>query len=558
MENQEIQSTAMRNVYFGLRPHQYAAFEACKSKKYGIVSDTCGSGKTYVECELICDALLSGKKIIVLAAHRLDLIDQHLRNLKEYMEDWHSELLSDKKHVQFEVSSASRKKDFDMQNFTNRQDIQNMIVGCLADNKQIVITLCYQSLANLYAAFEGSDKKIDLMICDEGHIGMSAVRGKNEAQQLCEKSNIKIEKYDMIHLCDSFIVFSATPFKKTMVKTIDGIRMDVIHDYSYAEANRDGIVLPFTANFYVAKDFNEKSQLGMIKQAYLDLKQKFTKTSAKLLVCGVGLENNQLHFNSLVKQYKNEIEEGRLAICKIGSESCTEDLEKIPSCEFVDRNVLARCKELGLEESKLNYKDDRINKKLCMQAMSDWIDAKKDPNNIRHDIIIIHCQMLGVGVDVPNINGVCVLGNKESADLYQSIMRPCRIAYFDRDVPVSERKEDHFEAYFHADSHDMKPIEQFCDKLAELGGISLLESLTLNSTKYGSTQDPTPSTSAQHILDKTIKSLKVQEACDKIVFNVESVQEGLKQFTELSSKYPEESSYIERQFAKFIHKPLVA
>lgn len=557
MENQKIQSTTMQNIYFGLRPHQYAAFEACKTKKYGIISDTCGSGKTNVECELICDALLTGKKLIVLAAHRLDLIDQHLTNLTKYMQDWHPELLAVKRYVQFEVSSANR-KDHGMQNYTNRQDIQNMVIGCLADNKQMVITLCYQSLANLYAAFEGSDKRIDLMICDEGHIGMSAEHGKNEAQQLCEKSNIKIEKYDMIHLCDSFIVFSATPFKKTMVKLVDGIKMDVIHDYSYAEANRDGIVLPFTANFYVAKDFNEKSQLGMIKQAYTDLKQKFNKTSAKLLVCGVGLENNQLHFNTLVKQYKTEIEEGNLAICKIGSESCTKDLEKIPSCEFVNKDVLARCQELGLKEFKLNYKDDRINKKMCMEATSDWIDTKLNPNNIKHNIIIIHCQMLGVGVDVPNINGVCVLGNKESADLYQSIMRPCRIAYFDRDVPVSQRLEDHFEAYFHADTHDMKPIEQFCDKLAELGGISLLESLTLNTPTYGSKQDSAPSTFAQSILDKTVKSLKVQEACDKIVFNVEDIQEGLKQFTELSLKYPEEASYIEQQLAKFIHKPLVA
>jgi len=557
MENQEIQSTAMQNVYFGLRPHQYSAFEACKTKKYGIISDTCGSGKTSVECELICDALLAGKKIIVLAAHRLDLLDQHLGNLRKYMQDWHPELLANDRYVQFEVSSANR-KEYGMQNFTSRQDIQNTVIGNLAQNKPMIITLCYQSIANLYAAFEGSSYKIDLMICDEGHIGMSAERGRNEAQQLCEKSNTKIEKYDMIHLCDSFLVFSATPFKKTMVKTKDGIKMEVIHDYSYAEANRDGIVLPFTANFYVAKDFNEKSQLDMIDKAYVDLKQKFNKTSAKLLVCGVGLENNQLHFNTLVKKYENEIREGNLAICKIGSESCTKDLEKIPSCEFVDKDILVSNEARGLEEYKLNFKNDNVNKKLCMKAMSDWIDTEKDPNNIKHNIIIIHCQMLGVGVDVPNINGVCVLGNKESADLYQSIMRPCRIAYFDRDVPVNERLEDHFEAYFHADSHDLQPIEQFCSKLAELGGISLLESLTLNSMSYGSTRDPDRTTAAQSILDKTIKTLKVQKACDAIVFDVEDIQKGLNQFTELIHKYPEEASYIEQQLAKFIHKPLVA
>lgn len=65
----------MNNVYFGLRQMQKHTFDACIENKFGIISDTCGSGKSNIEFELICDAILDNKKFIVLAAHRLDLID---------------------------------------------------------------------------------------------------------------------------------------------------------------------------------------------------------------------------------------------------------------------------------------------------------------------------------------------------------------------------------------------------------------------------------------------------------------------------------------------------
>lgn len=553
MENQEIQ-IANKNVYSGLRPHQYSAFKAAKAHRYGIISDTCGSGKTRVECELICDALLANKKIIVLAAHRLDLINQHLKNLDEYVQDYHSTLLDTKNKdwFMFEVSSANR-KEHQMQNYTNRQDIQNTLKGYLDQNKQVVITLCYQSLANLYAAIEGTDIRIDLMICDEGHIGMSAKMGKNEAQQLCEKSNVKIVKYDMVKFCDSFLIFTATPFKETMVKVVDGKKIEVIHDYSYAEANRDGIVLPFTANFYSARDFNEKTQLGMIKEAFSDLKEKFSKTSAKLLVCGTGLESNQLNFNTLIKQYKKEIESGTLAIAKIGSETTTVDEEIIPSCEWVDTEQLIHVDQYGLDTYKLNFKNDYINKNMVFDRMNAWM-KDVDRNGKYRDIIIIHCQMLGVGVDLPDVNGVCILGNKESADLYQSIMRGCRIAHVDRERPINQRLEDHFEVYFHTDSHDLEPIKKFVNKLVDLGGLSMLEALTLNTPTYGHKPEPGKSSAGQTYLTKTIDSLKVYKACDKIVFDCTDFQDGIKQFEKLYEQYPDERPYIEEQYSKFFHK----
>ena len=162
--------------------------------------------------------------------------------------------------------------------------------------------------------------------------------------------------------------------------------------------------------------------------------------------------------------------------------------------------------------------------------------------------------MLGVGVDLPDVNGVCILGNKESADLYQSIMRGCRIAHVDRERPINQRLEDHFEVYFHTDSHDLEPIKKFVNKLVDLGGLSMLEALTLNTPTYGHKPEPGKSSAGQTYLTKTIDSLKVYKACDKIVFDCTDFQDGIKQFEKLYEQYPDERPYIEEQYSKFFHK----
>ena len=545
--------SATSNLYYGLRPHQYSAFQSAIEHPYGIVTDTCGSGKSYVEFELICNALSTGKKIIVLAAHRLDLISQHISELNEYMRTWHPKLWDT--YDMFEISSANR-SNFKIESITNRGDIQRALHGYLHEGRPVVITLCYQSLANLYAALEGTSIRIDLMVCDEGHFGMSAEHGRNEAQQLCENRDVRITKYDMIKFCDSFLVFTATPFKQTMVTVHDGIRMDIIHSYSYAEAVKDGIVLPFKAKFYRAsRNYSVRSQLGATDSAYNDLKNEFPSTSAKLLVCGTSLEYNQLLFNSLVKKYKKQILEGTLAICKVGSSSIDENMDRIPSCEFVDGARLRDANSNGEVEYRLDRKDDRKNKSKCLQAMHDWIGQKDENGNpVHRDLIVIHCQMLGVGVDIPNLNGVCILGNKESADLYQSIMRPCRVAKFDRCKPVEDRLEDHFVVYVHVDEHDASPIEQFVNRLKDIGGISLLESLTLCSALHGSKQKPIDTSAAQAYLTRIIKLSKVEQSCDAIVFDCAEYEVGLAKLNDLYKKYPEERDYIKSQYTKFNSK----
>lgn len=39
----------MTNAYYGLRSKQKETFDTCVKEKFGIIFDTCGSGKSHVE-----------------------------------------------------------------------------------------------------------------------------------------------------------------------------------------------------------------------------------------------------------------------------------------------------------------------------------------------------------------------------------------------------------------------------------------------------------------------------------------------------------------------------
>ena len=534
------------NVYFGLRKKQKETYDVCVDKKYGVISDTCGSGKSNIEFELICNQILNNQdkpSFIVLAAHRLDLIDQHINNFNNYISTYHPDLVN--KYSSFEISSADRSKH-NIQNSTNKQDIQRMILGA---NCPILITCCYYSIERLWSAFYGSRYKVDLMICDEGHFGMSG--------DTKDKADKCISEYDCISFCNSFLVFTATPFKETMIKTVDEIKIELIHDYSYAEAVMDNVVLPFNANFYVSekddKDYSDGSAAGMIATAYENLKEVFKDTSAKLLVCGTGLEKNQLYFKSLIEKYRPEIESGKLAIAKIGSETLTDEEKIIPSSEMVwSENIRPSDNMIPY---KIDFQNERDNKSFVMQNMDLWLN-NKSPDGSYRNLIIIHCQMLGVGVDIPNINGVCLLGNKDGANLYQSIMRPCRIAYFDRDKSPEDRLEKHFEVYFHVPNDVKDAIHDFIVKIKEIGGISLLDAMTLNNVTGTKGLDAELTASAKEMYNKIVEFQKLEEECN-IIFDIEEFETGMKEVEKLTKKYPEHTEYLNTTFSKLVRSKLI-
>lgn len=532
----------LKNVYFGLRSKQKETFDACLKEKYGIIKDTCGTGKSRIEFELIANAITKNEKIIVFAAHRLDLIKQHEDNFTKYIEEFHNDLINGYRII--EISSAKRNN---ISSYSKIPDIRNTIDGII---KPTIFFVCYASLNHFYSAIKNR-KDIDLMICDEAHYGMSNVN----------ENDTNIDKYDFIQLSKSFLCFTATPYDETMTSD----KMKVIHDFTYSEAVNDNLILPMHVEFYRANDgsYDANTRFGMITEAYNNLKENFKDTAAKLLVCGTGLEENQIIFNSLIKDsnIKNEILNGSLAIVKVGSTSYNSKDEEIPSCEFID---YTNCENYIPGNGKLNQDNDTENKLKVIDKIHEWTE---NVGNIHHNIIIIHCQMLGVGIDLPNLNGICILGNKETSDLYQSIMRGCRIANFDRNKIISERIEKYFKVYIHCYDDVIKELKEFIEKLFTIGGIDLLKAIIFSNELTSSIfNNQQISTMAKILLDKIIKEKEVTLQYEFEYKNSKNelakiINEYLKNpsfeyfitkihdsCNELLKKYPEESQYINEQY----------
>mgnify|MGYP004451645025 FL=1 len=89
----------------------------------------------------------------------------------------------------------------------------------------------------------------------------------------------------------------------------------------------------------------------------------------------------------------------------------------------------------------------------------------------RKNFIIVHCQMLGVGTDLPCLNCVTILGNKNKSDLFQTIMRGCRVDYNN-----PEKKRYHVFVYV---PDEVKAyMQEFVNTLDELGGPKLIEAFS--------------------------------------------------------------------------------
>lgn len=225
-----------------LRPHQLSCVDACKEHDFGTITDTCGAGKSYSECELIYDAFnTAGDKscIVCYGAHRLDLIDQQFHSLCKYFEGRMN--LNDV--VILEVSSAARN---DRDNTTNADNIMKAIESARKNNHKLLIYFCYASADKLYKALCKSimntdssiDHKADMIICDEAHFGKMSINESTETFNTHMFHDYTRRMY----------FFTATPTNLTL--QYNGVTtMPIIHEYNYGQALQDNIVLPFTIHW---------------------------------------------------------------------------------------------------------------------------------------------------------------------------------------------------------------------------------------------------------------------------------------------------------------------
>lgn len=88
-------------------------------------------------------------------------------------------------------------------------------------------------------------------------------------------------------------------------------------------------------------------------------------------------------------------------------------------------------------------------------------------SDMQENYVIFHVQMLGVGTDLPSLNSVVILGDKNETDLFQTIMRGCRIDY------NNPEKKD-YEVFVFVDGETKAYMEKFINTLDKLGGPELI------------------------------------------------------------------------------------
>lgn len=225
-----------------LRPHQQAAVKACKTKDFGTVTDTCGSGKSYIEDELIFDAFDNGANVVIYGAHRLDLILQQKRSLLRYGAARHNPYIYDdtrKDFIILEVSSADRDHD----STTTITEIQAAIRNAIDADQKLLIYVCFASAERLYSALQGVSKKANLVVMDEAHYGNMSI---NDADQ-------DFNRHLFRNVTERMYFFTATPTDLTL-KYCGLEVMPVIHQYNYGDALKDKTVLPFTVHWLTDVD----------------------------------------------------------------------------------------------------------------------------------------------------------------------------------------------------------------------------------------------------------------------------------------------------------------
>ena len=238
-----------------------------------------------------------------------------------------------------------------------------------------------------------------------------------------------------------------------------------------------------------------KGELGAIEQMYRITKNaQDTKINpadpyglCQALVCCRGIESMHLDMYNFIHAHNKEIQTGELAVFGFCSGKETEENQEIPTVT------------MNLEKLDENNEDN--NKRLVWNEIFRRCDEKKD-------FIIFHVQMLGVGTDLPSLNSVLILGDKNETDLFQSVMRGCRV-----DPNNSSKKSYH--VFIYVDKETETYMKKFIDTLDKLGGPELIKAFS-NDVQQGKKGKNNQSL-FQELLTKYISSSEVAEEYQKLI-----------------------------------------
>ena len=183
-----------------------------------------------------------------------------------------------------------------------------------------------------------------------------------------------------------------------------------------------------------------RDELGAVINGF-----KTTKDSHELvnmLVNGTGIESTFRLADGFCKvpEIKELIELGELTVFMICSGKTLSDGQMIPAYS--------------------------INCKPVDDVKHLWKRIHKLSDN-QENYVIFHVQMLGVGTDLPSLNSVVILGDKNETDLFQTIMRGCRLDY-------NNPAKKEYEVFIFVDGETKAYMQKFIDTIDKLGGPELI------------------------------------------------------------------------------------
>lgn len=183
-----------------------------------------------------------------------------------------------------------------------------------------------------------------------------------------------------------------------------------------------------------------RDNLGAVINGFKTTKDKHDLVN--MLVNGTGIESTFRLADGFCKvpEIKELIELGELTVFMICSGKTLTDGQTIPAYS--------------------------INCKPVDDVKHLWKRIHKLSDN-QENYVIFHVQMLGVGTDLPSLNSVVILGDKNETDLFQTIMRGCRIDY-------NNPAKKEYEVFIFVDGETKAYMQKFIDTIDKLGGPELI------------------------------------------------------------------------------------
>lgn len=236
-----------------------------------------------------------------------------------------------------------------------------------------------------------------------------------------------------------------------------------------------------TRTFATTKTEKVKEERGAIKYSIFDTIEKHGMING--IVNCRGIESMYQNAEGIRKD--DEIQQlivlGDMTIFTLCSGHVNQDGSEIPEMTI---------NGISIEDSEYFWK--RVNK------LSDG----------QENYVIFHVQMLTTGIDLPSVNSIVILGDKNETDLFQSIMRGCRV-----DWNNSDKKD--YEVYCFVDGETRSYMENFINTIDKIGGPELIEAFSNDVLQGETTPDNNPLFT--EILQAKAGSKKVVEDYKKIV-----------------------------------------